>query len=132
MARVLVVDDDPASLDTTRRMLEKGEHEVKTAPDGQAAIEVLKDEIFDVVLCDIRMPGVDGVEFLKRLRELGDATPVITMTGGGWQSRDGILGLTESLGATATVAKPFDMKTLLATVRRVVDEHGGGKAGREA
>ncbi len=125
VARVLVVDDDPASLNTTRRLLEKGDHRVTTAPDGQAAIEILGDEAFDVVLCDIRMPGVDGVEFLKRLRELDDPTPVITMTGGGWQSREGILGLTESLGATATIAKPFDMATLLATVRRVVEGREG-------
>ena len=93
-----------------------------TVPGGQAAIEILGHEDFDVVVCDIRMPGVDGVEFLKRLDRLDRKTPVITMTGGGWLSEEGILGLTESLGAVASLAKPFEMDRLLATVRRVVEE----------
>ena len=84
MITVLFVDDEPALLDVSRLYLEKtGDIKVDTCFTVEQAIESLKERSYDVIVSDYEMPGIDGIEFLKLLRNLGDRTPFIIFTGRG-------------------------------------------------
>lgn len=84
MITVLFVDDEPALLDVSRRYLEKtGDLKVDTCFSTEEAIEKLKERSYDVIVSDYEMPGIDGIDFLKILRNLGDWTPFIIFTGRG-------------------------------------------------
>ncbi len=84
MITVLFVDDEPALLDVSRLYLEKtGDLKVETCFSAEQAIESLKERSYDVIVSDYEMPGIDGIEFLKLLRNLGDHTPFIIFTGRG-------------------------------------------------
>ncbi len=84
MITVLFVDDEPALLDVSRLYLEKtGDLKVDTCFSTEQAIEMLKERSYDVIVSDYEMPGIDGIEFLKLLRNLGDSTPFIIFTGRG-------------------------------------------------
>ena len=77
--RILVIDDDPG----IRRVLERGlQYEgylVETAGDGEAGVRALRDRTPDLVILDVMLPGVDGIEVLRRVRQAGDAVPVILL-----------------------------------------------------
>src|SRR4051794_6900711 len=85
-SRVLLVDDDPQSLDSTRRILEFAGYVVVTAVDGQNALEIVRSGSdknnmeFDLVVTDVRMPRLGGLEFLRALSLCGKTMPVILMT----------------------------------------------------
>ncbi|MCU0633069.1 MAG: response regulator [Methanolinea sp.] len=84
MITVLFVDDEPALLDVSRLYLEKtGDLKVDTCFSAEQAIEMLKERSYDVIVSDFEMPGIDGIEFLKLMRNLGDHTPFIIFTGRG-------------------------------------------------
>ena len=78
---VLVVDDDPAVSRSLRRVLESAGYEVTVANNGNAAVETIMHRAFDVVLSDIQMPGVTGVELLRLVRADDLDVPVVLMTG---------------------------------------------------
>ena len=83
--KVLVVDDEPAVRDAVGRALKLDGFEVTTAVDGRDAIRRLPDERPDAVLLDVLMPGLDGLEVCRRMRDVGDRTPVLMLT-----ARDGV------------------------------------------
>ena len=113
MTRVLLVDDDPQLLDVLSLHFEDAGHEVLCAADGLSAWAELARSRPDLVVSDVNMPGLDGFSLCRRMREAGDATPLILLT-----ARDGeideALGL--ELGADDYVAKPFSTRELLARV----------------
>lgn len=82
--RVLYVDDEPGLLDLAKIILEQGEDlEIDTEQDPLVALERAASDIYDVIVCDYQMPGMDGIELLKQLRTWGDRTPFILFTGRG-------------------------------------------------
>lgn len=84
MITVLYVDDEPALLDVSRLYMEKtGDLKVEACFSAEQALEMLKDRSYDVIVSDYEMPGINGIEFLKILRNLGDFTPFIIFTGKG-------------------------------------------------
>lgn len=84
MITVLFVDDEPALLDVSRLYLEKtGDIKVEPCFSTEQAIEMLKERSYDVIVSDYEMPGIDGIAFLKIIRNLGDRTPFIIFTGRG-------------------------------------------------
>lgn len=83
MTRVLFVDDVQSILNVAKIMLEREGLEVSTALSPRQALEIIDKERFDAIVSDFRMPGMDGVEFLKTIRERGDNTPFILFTGKG-------------------------------------------------
>jgi DNA-binding NtrC family response regulator len=119
MAKILLVDDDPASLESTRKTLEFAGHEVTTATDGQAALEKAKPQPgrlappFDVVVSDVRMPRLGGLEFLRALTLCGETTPVILMTAFG-RVEDAVWAM--KLGAVDFLTKPFKRQALLTCI----------------
>ncbi len=113
--RLLVVDDNEMNRDMLSRRLSRRGHDVVTAEDGHVALELIGKENFDVILLDIMMPGIDGIEVLKRLRETHDPAdlPVIMATAKD-ASEDIVAAL--KLGANDYVTKPLDFQVVLARV----------------
>jgi DNA-binding response OmpR family regulator len=122
MPRILVIDDDTAVRTTVRVLLERAGYDVVEAADGRQGGRLL--EGVDLVITDLLMPEVDGVDFLSRIRREGHAVPVIAMSGGGKVDSKSYLEVARALGAFATIAKPFDLEHLLATVREALASRG--------
>ncbi len=125
--KVLVVDDDPELLPLLAFALRQGGWLVIEAANGERALEQFAAEAPDLVILDVNLPGIDGFEVCRRLREAGHETPVLMLTVRG-DEEDLVRGL--DLGADDYLTKPFSPRTLLARVRallrRAGREGGGG------
>lgn len=117
MARILVIDDEQSIRNTLREILEYEKFSVQDAADGMEALELIEKESFDVILCDIKMPRMDGIEVLDKILEKVD-TPVIMISGHGT-----IETAVEAIkmGAYDYIAKPLDLNRLLITMRNAMD-----------
>lgn len=113
---ILVVDDDPELRRLLRQNLASQHYRVEDAADGEEALDKIAGDTYDLVLLDIMLPGQDGLEILRRIREMELETPVIMLTARG-DVEDRIQGL--NLGADDYLAKPFSMAELLARVRAI-------------
>ena len=114
--RVLVVEDDAEIADVLRRTLRQEGHEVRSAADGVAALEVAEDFVPDLVILDLGLPKLDGVEVCRRLRAESDA-PILILTAR-TQTDDRVVGLDS--GADDYLVKPFERKELLARIRALL------------
>jgi DNA-binding response OmpR family regulator len=114
--RVLVVDDDVTVRDVVRRYLELAGHEVELVGDGESALRRFAEREPDVVVLDLMLPGVDGLEVCRRLR-VRSAVPVVMLTALG-EEEDRIAGL--QLGADDYVTKPFSPRELALRVTSVL------------
>jgi two-component system response regulator MprA len=127
-ARILVVDDEPAVQSALSRAFALEHYDVTQAMDGREALERIGASPYEVVILDISMPHVDGLEVCRRLREGGDRTPVLMLTARE-EVDDRVLGL--DAGADDYLVKPFALRELLARVRallrRAAEEDGGGE-----
>lgn len=127
MPRILVVDDDAKLRELVREFLEEHGLVTECVASGEVALQRLLGGTFDCVLLDMMMPGIDGLEVLRRLRHRGDRVPVIMLTAKGDET-DRVVGL--EVGADDYVAKPFGPRELVARIKAVVrrsqPEGGGG------
>jgi DNA-binding response OmpR family regulator len=114
--RILVVEDDPTVAEVVARYLAREGFEVEIVPDGQSALDQLHARAPDVVVLDLMLPVVDGLEVFRRLRSFA-STPVIMLTARGNED-DRVLGL--ELGADDYVSKPFSPRELTARVKSVL------------
>jgi two-component system, OmpR family, KDP operon response regulator KdpE len=114
--QILVVDDEPRMVRFVRMNLELEGYQVSSANNGMEALEKIRDELPDLVLLDVMMPGMDGFETLERLREIS-TIPVIMLTVKG-EEEDRIRGL--ELGADDYVTKPFSPRELASRIRAVL------------
>jgi two-component system response regulator ResD len=116
--RVLVVDDEPTIVEVVGRYLERAGYEAAGAADGFAALEQAAAQRPDLVVLDLMLPGIDGIEVMRRLRELpGPPLAVILLTARGEES-DRLVGLRQ--GADDYVVKPFSPAELIARVGAVL------------
>src|SRR5215210_5905677 len=116
MQRVLLVDDDPQALDSTRKILEFSGYEIVAASDGQSALDIVRSSKkpgFDLVITDVRMPRLGGLEFLRALSLCGESMPVILMTAFG-KIEDAVWAM--KLGAVDFLTKPFKRQALLSSI----------------
>jgi len=115
--RILCVDDEPAIRSLLKSQLEQEGYEVDQADDGDVAIEKFDGAHFDIVLLDIRMPKVGGIDVLKHISDSGKQSRVIMLT-----AVDDLSIALESvkLGANDYMTKPFDTEDLLSAIRRVI------------
>ena len=116
--RALVVDDDDGVRFTLRSILKKADLHVDEVPSGEAALEKLDADEFHLVITDLRMPGIDGIQLLRRIRERPKAPRVILITAHG-SERHAVEAM--KLGAYDYFRKPFEIDELLAVVQRAVE-----------
>jgi two-component system response regulator MprA len=114
--RVLVVEDDEEIADVLRRSLRQEGHEVRTAGDGVAALDAAVEFVPDLVILDLGLPRLDGVEVLRRLRAEGDV-PILILTARS-ETEDRVGGLDS--GADDYITKPFERQELLARIRALM------------
>jgi CheY-like chemotaxis protein len=103
---VLLVDDDQASLEMSRRALEQSDHAVTVASTGVEACRALRAMRFDVVVTDIFMPDMDGLELIRHIRSHDKTLPIIAVSGGGTRTALGFLPVASALGADLALQKP--------------------------
>jgi DNA-binding response OmpR family regulator len=115
--RILVVDDDPTVSDVVRRYLERAGYDVVLAADGPTALDAYAREEPDLVVLDLMLPGMDGLEVCRRLRTSSTAVPIVMLTALGEES-DRVLGL--QLGADDYVTKPFSPRELVLRAQSVL------------
>jgi CheY-like chemotaxis protein len=120
MANILIIDDEPSVLKTLRRMLEDAGHVVTEALDGDVAFRQFQGQPADLVITDIFMPAMDGIEVLVNIRRSFPEARVLAMSGGGLISREQALGDASLLGADEILQKPFTKDEVLATVDRIL------------
>jgi two-component system, OmpR family, response regulator ResD len=115
---VLVVDDEPTIREIVARYLERAGYEARTAVDGRAALSALRERAADLVVLDLMLPGIDGLEVMRRIRDGDrDRTAIILLTARG-EETDRVVGL--RLGADDYVVKPFSPAELVARVDAVL------------
>jgi two-component system nitrogen regulation response regulator NtrX len=119
MTRILVVDDEQAIRQTLKEILSFEGYAVDTAENGKDGLALLTDNLYDVVLSDIKMPGMDGMEFLAKVNEIAPDIPVIMISGHG-----SIEVAVESVrkGAYDFITKPPDLNRLLITIKNAIDK----------
>jgi DNA-binding response OmpR family regulator len=123
--RVLVVDDDETVRDVVRRYLERDGHEVAVAGDGESALQLVAKQLPDLIVLDLMLPGIDGLEVCRRLRQRY-SVPIVMLTALG-EEEDRVVGL--QLGADDYVTKPFSPRELALRVGSVLRRAKGVPAG---
>ncbi|MEO7600319.1 MAG: response regulator [Opitutus sp.] len=121
---ILVVDDQPIMREVVCQILEDAGHQVRDAGEGQEALRKLSAERFDLVVTDIVMPEMDGIELIGELRRRYPEIRVIAMSGGSerFPLKDG-LGIARRLGAGVTLTKPFLPEQLVEAVDFLCPAH---------
>ena len=114
--QILVVEDEQRMAELLRRTLQEEGHQVIMASDGKEGFEIARSSLFDVIILDVMLPGMDGVTVARQLRERRNRTPVLILTARDAPS-DVIRGLDS--GADDYLTKPFSIDILLARVRAV-------------
>ncbi len=121
---ILVVDDDPGHLTTLKTIIKSWGYEVSVADDGTKAVGNIKERPFDLILMDVRMAEMSGIEALKRIKEYNPAIPILIMTA--YSSVDSAIEALKA-GAYDYLTKPLDFEVLKLTIERAL-EHIGLKA----
>jgi len=119
MSKILVIDDEKAIRNTLKDVLEYEKHEVDVAEDGPSGIELFSNNTYDIVLCDIKMQKMDGIEVLQQITGISTSVPVIMISGHG-----NIDTAVEAIkkGAFDFLEKPLDLNRLLITIRNAMDK----------
>jgi DNA-binding NtrC family response regulator len=119
MSHILIIDDEKAIRKTLGEILAYEGYKIDDAENGDEGLRKIKEKVYDVVLCDIKMPKVDGLEFLEKAKEINPDVPIIMISGHGT-----IETAVEAVkkGAFDYVAKPPDLNRLLITIRNAMDK----------
>jgi DNA-binding NtrC family response regulator len=121
VARVLVVDDEEEIRSAMARALQRAGHEALEAANGSEGLELLKAQPVDLVITDLVMPEMEGMQFIRELAQLRPGTRVIAVSGGGLWDKRSLLAVAEMLGAIRTLSKPFELKEFLSLVDEVLN-----------
>lgn len=126
MADILLVDDEPDVRESIGQVLRAAGHQVRAAHDGPSGLRALQERVPDLVIADLVMPNVHGIELIVQVRREQPALPILAISGGGnfWPDRyqpesvhtSSYLAAAEKLGASASLSKPFNRRTLLEAV----------------
>jgi two-component system, NtrC family, nitrogen regulation response regulator NtrX len=119
MSNILIIDDEKAIRKTLGEILSYEGYKIEEAMDGEEGLKKFKEKSYDVVLCDIKMPKTDGIEFLEKARESNPDIPIIMISGHGT-----IETAVEAVkkGAFDYISKPPDLNRLLITIRNAIDK----------
>ncbi|MDB6169482.1 MAG: hypothetical protein JWM88_2346 [Verrucomicrobia bacterium] len=114
--KILVIDDEADICDLLKLLLERSGHKVVWTTDARAALHLLEEQAFDVVITDMLMPDRDGLEVMADVRRHFPQVRIIAASGGGRVSSDSYLHIAKRSGADAVLSKPFTHKELLASI----------------
>jgi CheY-like chemotaxis protein len=120
MARILIIDDDVQTLNMLRKMLEREGYEVMDAPDGKEGLKLYRENPTDLIITDLIMPEMEGIETIQELKQDFPDIKIIAMSGGGRVGPGDYLHLAKMLGAQRTFAKPVERKELLKAIRELL------------
>jgi CheY-like chemotaxis protein len=130
MARILVIDDDRAVRMAVQMVLEREGLEVHVADDGWAGLKIIKAEHFDLLIVDVFMPGMDGLETIRLVHEQRPELPIVVMSGMSFRTGSApapdFLSMATKLGAVCSLKKPFRPRELLAVVAECMGKSVGG------
>ncbi len=123
--KILVVDDDPDALNLMRVMLQHSGYQVMTSGTAEEALEMLERWEADLVVSDVCMPGMSGLDFLNELRDWDTRLPVVLVSGAskGKDWEEAACGQ-----ATAMISKPYRKETVLKTIRKALSHHARSNA----
>ncbi|MCL1593863.1 MAG: response regulator transcription factor [Actinomycetia bacterium] len=124
-SKILIVEDDPAVRDALERALAFEGYDIETARDGGIALSLVREEPRDLIILDVMMPHVDGIEVCRRVRAAGDSVPILMLTAKAAVG-DRVEGL--DAGADDYVSKPFALDELLARIRALLRRASGDVA----
>jgi len=116
MTKILIIDDNPMAQHTISRILESAGYEVITAANGREGLAAFHLQQPDLVVSDIIMPEKEGIETIMEILRDKPGTKIIAISGGGRMGNTDLLQVAKKLGATETLAKPFDPQDLLDCV----------------
>lgn len=122
MSRIMLIEDDAGMRSAIRRVLEREGHTVVEESDGKSALRHYAGDPTDLVISDVIMPQMSGLEFLARIREVFPDSKAIIISGGGPLQGGTVLYNAATLGADRVLEKPFEVDDLLAAVRELLDE----------
>ena len=131
MASILIIDDADPVRDILRKLLERVGHTVYEAVDGKTALRMYAGNPTDLVITDIYMPEMDGIEFLIRVREAFPEARVIALSGGSFIGKEEVLRDAAQLGAVGILKKPFSVEECLDVVDRALETDDEGAAHAE-
>ena len=120
MAVILVVEDDAVMRRVLVETLQRAGHVVTAAVNGVEARTFLAKSVFDLVLTDLIMPDVEGLQLLRDIRRLPDPPKTIAMSGGGRGSAANYLEIASAMGASATLTKPFTQRAIVDLIDQVL------------
>ncbi len=121
MAEIVLIDDDENMRKTLADCLDGAGYVVTQAGNGKAGLQLIENATYDLIIMDVFMPEMDGIELVQRLQKVGGLPPIITISGGGgvlppsWATK-----LTEVYGVAAALTKPIDMTHFLSTVEQAL------------
>lgn len=119
MSAILVVEDDKPLRDLLASLLGERGYDVETAEEGSAALEMMAQKRFDIVISDIIMPGKEGIETIREIRSLHPDVQIIAMSAGGSMGNATVLEHARMIGAHESIRKPVDLKAFVTTVERM-------------
>ena len=119
---VIVIDDEEGMREGMRRVLERSSFQVDLAENGEEAIKLLEENTYDLALIDLKMPGIDGFEVLKRVKQEHPDVEVIVLTGHGSEHDEKVV---RDLGAFEYLQKPVDIATLAEKIRQAREKNQG-------
>ena len=122
MARILIIDDEAMILDLLVNILEREGYETITASGGKDGIKIHRENPADLIITDLIMPEKEGIETIMELCRDFQDVKIIAMSGGGKADPETYLQIAKTIGAIKTIAKPFDRKELLKTVREILEQ----------
>jgi two-component system chemotaxis response regulator CheY len=121
VARILVVDDEPHVRDVVRRTLEHAGHDVTDAEDGLKALNYCRANPVDLVVTDLFMPVMDGLELIVQLGEKCPGTKVLAISGAVYEKRPRFLEIAGRMASVVTLSKPFTVEELLNAAQAALD-----------
>ena len=116
--KILVVDDEIDFIEVIKLRLESNNYDVATASNGEEALKIIKDEKPDAVLLDILMPGIDGLEVLRRIRKIDENLPVYIITAFSTEER---FKMANKFGASGFIVKTDDLNKQIKSINSVLD-----------
>lgn len=120
--RILVIDDEPTTLDLILRILEGEGYGVQTATNGQEGLELFRRQSCDLVITDMVMPVKNGLQTILELRDEAPLLPIIAISGGGAISKERYLTVAGYLDNIITIAKPFAVASIIAAVENFLQD----------